>query len=138
MSALVTRRAILLTLAGGMGAVALAGAGSLAACNRLVTADARDAAERLAPTLAEVFAPERLARHWRHTVDESALVQEILCRPGLAAALDIDCIASRRAAVRAQFATEFAAGDVVLADRLLVARSECLIASICLNHAGLA
>ena len=133
MTRLITRRGVLLTLAGGAGGVALIGAGSLVACNRTVTADARAVTERLAATLPEVFAPDRLARHWPGPAGADALTHEILRRPGLVAAMEMDCIASRRAAVRAEFAREFAVGDIVVADRLLVARSECLIAALCLS-----
>ena len=135
MTRLITRRGLLLTLAGGLGGITLIGAGSRVACNRMTTADAGEVVRRLAATLPEVFDPDRLARHLGHPGGEASLVSEILSRPGLVAALETDCIARRRAEVRAQFAREFAAGDIVVADRLLVARSECLIAALCLGGA---
>ncbi len=128
-----TRRGILLGLAGTLGGIGVAGAGSLFACQRLVTADAGSAAMHLAATLPEVFAPERLARHWQGTTNPVQLLAEIRDRSGLAHALELECIASRCLAVRSQFARDFASEDIVLVDRLMVARSECLIAAFCLG-----
>jgi hypothetical protein len=89
--------------------------------------------DRLAATLPEVFEPERLARHWQISMAGSAAADEILDRPGLVAALNVDCIATRRTMVRQQFKDDFATRDVIVADRLLVARSEYLIAALCMT-----
>jgi hypothetical protein len=132
MTGFITRRRLIWSFAGVTGGVALAGAGSLAACGRATRVAFAWMPERLAETLSEVFEPERLARHWAEVGRQSAAADEILDRPGLVAALEMDCIESRRALVRKQFAEDFAAGDVIVADRLLVARSEYLIAAFCM------
>ncbi len=131
-----TRRGIVLSIAGTLGGIGVAGAGSLLACHRFVAADTGDEAMRLAATLPEVFAPARLARHWKGPSHPGQLLAEIRARPGLTQALELECIASRRRAVRSQFAQDFAAGDTVVVDRLMVARSECLIACFCLKGGG--
>jgi coenzyme F420-reducing hydrogenase delta subunit len=134
MTGLITRRRLFWAFAGATGGIVIVGAGSLAACHRMTgEASLHLMPERLAETLPEVFEPERLAQHWRSAPEDWALATEILERPGLVAALRTECVATRRATVRAQFAEDFFTGDVVMADRLLVARSEYLIAALCMN-----
>jgi hypothetical protein len=136
----IRRRTVLIGLAGTLAAVAAAGAGSLVACNRVrsAAADVPTAAARLADALPEVFAPERLARHWAGagTADRSAVLAELLGRPRLATALGADCPATRRALVRAEIAEDFATGRHLVADRIVAARTECLIAALCLGPPG--
>lgn len=133
MNGFVTRRRLLWTVAGATGSLVIAGASSGVVCNHARNVTERSVQKRLVGTLPEVFEPERLARHWRDSVGHIAPVDEILGRPGLVAALDAACVGARRTLVRAQFAEDFAAGDVVVADRLLVARSEYLISAVCIN-----
>lgn len=125
---ILTKRAF---LAGG-GGIVLAGAlgfgGSLVACNL-----GRVAAlplERLDVALLDIRAPGRIGRAWRARVGLPAVEAEFLGRPALVAALGPDCAETRRARIRAEVRADFAAGDVVLADRWVVARSECLIAAL--------
>ncbi|MGY6633657.1 MAG: hypothetical protein ACXIU8_07910 [Alkalilacustris sp.] len=132
-----TRRRVLLGLGAGVAGVALFGVGSLALCNRRVAAlPPADVALRLAEALPEVFAPERLARHWPDRGTAEQLAAEIQARPRLAAAVAAPCPARRRAEVRAQLAEEFARGEIEVVDRLVVARSECVIAALCLGPSG--
>ena len=128
------RRGVLLGLAGLLGGLGLVGAGSVAVCSRRIAA--AEASLRLAEALPEVFAPARLAAHWQGPRDPDRLAAAVMARPHLLAALETDCIASRRAHVRAQIVADFAAGAMVVADRLVVADSECLIAALCLGEGG--
>lgn len=134
MTGFITRRRLLWSLAGTAGGVAIAGAGSLAVCHHLTEEVSLDRIpQRLAETLPEVFEPERLARHWRKLSGDRAVATEVLERPGLVAALRTECVVTRRAMVRAQFAEDFSTGEVIVADHLLVSRSEYLIAALCIN-----
>jgi hypothetical protein len=126
--AILTKRVF---LAGG-GGIVLAGAlgvgGSLVACNstRLATLPL----ERLDVALLDIREPGRIGRAWRTRVGLPAVEAGFLARPGLVAALAPDCAETRRARIRAEVRADFAAGDVVVADRWVVARSECLIAAL--------
>lgn len=132
---LLSRRALLWGTVGTLGAVAALGAGSLVACNRrLAEADPREAAVRLAEALPEVFAPRRLAAHWHEGGQPEALLQALQSRPAMRRALAADCPASRRALVRAEIAADFAAGDICIVDRLVVSRTEALVASLCRRY----
>ena len=134
MSRFFSRRRVLLGLAATLGGVVALGAGSRVVCDRRVAVSARDLAHRLAAALPDVFAPERLALHWTPPAGVEGLVAEVMARPQLVAALQTECEASRRAQIRAQLAEDFFRGDVVVVDRLVVARSECVIAAMCLHQ----
>ena len=136
MSRIFTRRRVLVSLAAGVGGIALFGVGSVAVCNRRVAVAPAEAARRLAEALPEVFAPRRLAAHWPGSASPDQLTAEVLARPRLVAALEATCPARCRAEVRAQLSEEFARGEIEVVDRLVVARSECVIAALCLRGAS--
>lgn len=140
MSRFLTRRGFLWGSVGTLGVIAGLGAGSMFACNRRMAdggpqIDPDEAARRLAAALDEVFAPERLAAHWPGTDRPDALLTAVQERPRLRAALDAACPATCRALVRAEIAADFGAGDICVTDRLVVSRTECLIACLCLAPA---
>ena len=142
MRRLISRRTLLWGSIGTLGAFAVLGVGSLAACNRRFAEAAppirpAEVAARLAEALDYVFAPGRLARHWPEGDSATALVAAVYARPRLRAALATDCTASRRALVRDEISEDFATGDICVTDRLVVSRTECLIASLCVARPSL-
>ena len=132
MKRFISRRGLLWSAAGAAGAVAVVGAGSAAVCGRVSQASLDAMPERLYAMLPEVFEPLRLARHWQASASETDLVDEILSRPALLTAVETECPEKRRNIIRTQFADDFLVGDIVLANRLLVARSEYLVAAFCM------
>lgn len=130
------RRVLLWGLAAGLGGVAMLGAGSLAVCTRRTAAlEAPAMAARLAEALDAVFQPARLAAAWSGQ-DAAALAAEVAACPDLCAAARADCPATRRVLLEARFARDFAEGRVELVDRLVVSRTECLVAALCLGPAS--
>jgi hypothetical protein len=135
---LFSRRALLWGSAGTLAAVAALGAGSLVACNRRLAdagLDPAEAATRLAEALDEVFAPARLAAHWGDDGAPAALLDALRHRPRIREALATDCPATRRALLRAEIRDDFAAGDICLVDRLVVSRTEAMVARLCVRAA---
>lgn len=108
---------------------AAAAAGSLVFCAR----ESRLAGlplERLDVALADIAAPDRLARALRAAERPEAIEAAFLGRGDLLETLRVDCPESRRAAIRSAFREDFRRGDVVVADRWIVARAEGLIAAL--------
>ena len=117
--------------AAGGGLVALGAAafgGSLVYCGR--ESFAALPLERLDVALADIRAPERIGRSYLAAVGRTSVEEGVLGKAGLLDALRRDCPETRRADIRAQFRADFAAGDVVVADRWVVSRSECLVAAV--------
>jgi hypothetical protein len=138
---LFSRRALLWGSLGTLGGIAALGAGSLWACNRGLLAAGpglapAEAARRLAEALPEVFEPARLAAHWHEGGSPAALTRALEARPRVRDALAADCPAIRRTLLREAIAADFAAGDIVIADRLVVSRTECLVAALCAGPAA--
>jgi hypothetical protein len=129
-----TRRVL---IAGGgtllVGTAAAAG-GSLVFCQRRRTRAAALPLERLDVALADMRAPDRLARALRRAAPpgrvEEALEEALLERPAVTGCLSLECDATRRGALRAAFRDEFRRGDTVVADRWIVARSEAVVAAL--------
>jgi len=94
----------------------------------------RDAAalplDRLDVALGDIREPGRIARAWRAAAGGDETAAELLRRPAILEAMVPDCPETRRGLIRAGVRAEFAAGDTVVADRLIVARSEALIAAL--------
>ncbi|MEJ6396202.1 hypothetical protein V8J82_23310 [Gymnodinialimonas sp. 2305UL16-5] len=117
-----------------IGAVIVVGGGGMAsalACRP----DAESAAlgeqlDRLRAALDDIVAPERIGRAYRAERGLSAVTAEFLDTPYLSMAAAYDCPAALRAHLRDQIRADFVAGDVVVADRFVVARSECILAAL--------
>jgi hypothetical protein len=123
----ITRRGILL------GTVALIGAGaggSILACRPGAEETAALDPGRLRAALADIVAPERIGRAYRAGRGRDELAGELASKPGLLAAASQTCPATLRARLRAQVREDFRRGDVVVADRFVVARSECIVAAL--------
>ena len=128
--AAISRRAVLLTL-GGVAGVVVAGVGaSVVVCNARSEATALSL-ERLDVALAEMPGAARIARAVRAATEQAELIEQFIAKRPLVSALAIDCPASRLQAINAQIRADFDADDVVVADRWVVSRSECLIAALC-------
>ena len=130
-----SRRGVVLGLVGTLGGLAALGTSSVIVCNRRTAFAPNEVIRRLAVTLPEVFAPDRLAAHWMPRGDTNALTAEVMARPQLVAALEVTCEASRRARVRAQVSEDFVRGDIHVVDRLVVSYTECVIAALCMPSA---
>jgi hypothetical protein len=123
----ITRRGVLL------GTVALIGTGagaSVLACRPGADGQAVLDPERLRVALADIIAPERIGRAYRADRTRADLEAELAARPRLVAASAQGCPATLRDAVRDEVQEEFRRGDVVIADRFIVARSECILAAL--------
>lgn len=86
--------------------------------------------DRLRDILAEIRLPARIGRACREGKDTGALLMEFAAVPGLRAAAAHSCPDAARAILRAQARKDFRRGDVVVTDRLVMARSECIIAAL--------
>lgn len=127
--AILTRRTVVLG-AGGLAALAAADyGGSLAVCGRVDIA-ALLPLDRLDVALAGMRAPERIGRAWRSREGLAATEAAFLASPDLLRAAATECPETRRVLFRSRFRADFAAGDVVIADRWVVSRSECLVAAL--------
>ncbi len=123
-----TRRAM---IAGGtvVGGLAAAGGLSALACSGNRTLAALDP-DRLRAGLADIVAPARIGAAYGSGRSRETLLAELAAKPGLCAAAGHECPATLRAAFRAQVAEDFRSGDVVVADRFVVARSEGIVAAL--------
>ncbi len=125
------KRAFLLGLLGivGVGAGASiwsCGAGAVEESATLPPPDP----ERLRAALDDIIAPERIARGYRMTRSRAALEAEFTAHPGLATASAGGCSETMRARLRRLAQDDFQRGDVLVVDRLVVARSECILAGL--------
>lgn len=127
-----TRRTILLAALGTTGVAAIVGyGGSLLACN--ARASGRSAGvdpSGLTPALDDIIAASRVGRAYREERDRATLVDEFGAKPGLVAAAAQTCPTAMRAELRAQVEADFRNGDIVVADRFVMARSECILAAL--------
>jgi hypothetical protein len=124
-----TRRVL---IAGG-GAVVLAGAAAAGGGLALCGAGSRLAGlplERLDVALLDIRAPDRICQALREASPPAALEEAFLRRADLLEVLRFDCEATRRGALRMAVREDFRRGDILVADRLIVARSEALIAAL--------
>jgi hypothetical protein len=125
-----TRRVL---IAGGgtllVGTAAAAG-GSLVFCQRRRTRAAALPLERLDVALLDIRAPDRICQALREASPPAALEEAFLRRADLLEVLRLDCDATRRGALRMAVREDFRRGDILVADRLIVARSEALIAAL--------
>ncbi len=132
MSRMFSRRRVILGLGGTCVALGAGATLSGLSCGwRSETA--RAAASRLTVALPDIVHPERLAR-WYLARTERSTIEAALDTPGdLALLSGIDCPAARRAEIAARVRSDFVRGDVVVADRIVAARTECVIAAACLS-----
>lgn len=122
----VTRRGVLI------GAIALLG--GTATASVLVcwpnTEMASLKLERLRAALVDMVAPERIGQAYRQTRDTATLLEEFAARPDLVAAASSSCPDTLRGLVRTLVQQDFKTGDIVIADRFVMARSECIVAAL--------
>ena len=133
MSRFFTRRRV---LAAGGGALVLGGGaalGSIPVCNAL-RADLGLAAERLAVALPDIHAPERLADWWLTTQGSEDLPRLLEIHAGLDEARRVACRGARREVIASRVRKDFRTGDILLADRIVASRTECLVAAICAGY----
>lgn len=86
--------------------------------------------DRLRVALADMVAPTRIAEAYRASRSPEALLDEFAGKPGLQRATTQRCPAALRDCVREQVKSDFSAGDVVLTDRFIIARSEGILAAL--------
>lgn len=113
---------------GGLLMLGVGFGGSLLACNR--TRIAALPLERLDVALLDIRAPERIGSAYRAQVGLPAVEAAFLGKRGLVEAIAHECPETRRGRIRTEIRADFTAGDVVVADRWVMARSECLIAAL--------
>jgi hypothetical protein len=123
----ITRRSVLL---GTVALIGTAAGASVLACRPGTGRQAALDPERLRVALADIIAPERIGRAYRAGRTHADLEAELAARPRLVAATAQGCPATLRDAVRAEIQEEFRRRDVVIADRFVVARSECILAGL--------
>lgn len=86
--------------------------------------------ERLDVALADIAAPTRIGQAYLAREGHAAVEAMFLAKTDLVTALAIECPETRRGRIREVARADFSAGDVVIADRWIVARSECLVAAL--------
>ena len=123
-----TKRAFLAGAIGFAGFGLLGFGGSVIVCNRKRLSALP--LERLDIALVDIRAPERIGGAYRAQVGLAAVEAAFLGNPGLLAAIASDCPETRRGRIRTVIRADFVAGDVIVTDRWVVARSECLIAAL--------
>lgn len=119
------RRSLIL---GGAATVAAFGI-SHAICGRTETAIALPL-ERLDVALSDIPFAERVSASYRRLKTEDELLTELLSDETLCAALRLDCPAQRQKSLREHARRQFEIGNYCVADRLVVANSERLIAAL--------
>lgn len=122
----VTRRGVLIGMVAILGSAATA---SVLAC-RPGTGTAALDLDRLRLALSDIMAPERVGHSYRQDRDTATLLEEFGARPALAAAASLDCPDMLRSRIRAVAQEDFRTGDIVIADRFVMARSECIVAAL--------
>lgn len=122
-----TRRGVLI----GAGAAITAGtAASVLACRPDNVQVAGLDFVRLRGVLTDIHASDRVGNAYRRGKDSEALLAEFAAKPGLSEVAAHTCSEAARAALQAQAREDFRCGDVVVTDRLVMARSECIIAAL--------
>ncbi|ABD57183.1 hypothetical protein [Jannaschia sp. CCS1] len=124
-----TRR-ILIGSGLAFGSLGLAGGLSALACRRNNSATATLNPDRLRLARSSLIAPERIANAYRNGQSRAALIGEMAQKPGLCRAAGLDCPTAIQTELRRQVIEDFRNGDVVVADRFVVARSECIVAAL--------
>ena len=123
----ITRRDVVL----GTAALIGTGAGaSVLACRPGTDGQAALDPERLRVALADIIAPERIGRAYGAERTRHDLLAELEACPGLVRAAAQTCPATLRGLLRDQVREDFRNGDVLVADRFVVARSECILAAL--------
>jgi hypothetical protein len=123
----ITRRGVLI---GTVALIGIAAGASVLACRPATGGQAALDPERLRVALADIIAPERIGQAYRAGRTHADLEAELAARPRLVVAAAQGCPTTLRDAVRAEVQEEFRRGDVVIADRFVVARSECILAAL--------
>lgn len=122
-----TRRGILI----GTAAVIATGAGASAfACRPGATERAALNIGRLQTLLTEIQASNRIGPAYRRNTDIQTLLAEFDAHLGLQEVARHDCPQAARTELRAQATDDFRRGDIVVVDRLVMARSECILAAL--------
>lgn len=105
---------------------------SLFACGRQ---DDTAAFERLDILLADICDPVRIGLACRSRRNVQELMQEAESNVHISSALRIGCSATRREIFKSRVRVDFAARDIVLCDRFVVARTEFIVAGLRLERA---
>lgn len=132
MSKMISRRLMIYGLGGSVVALGTGGYASSLACGWR-SQEARAAASRLTVAIQDIFHPERLARWYLAQTDRSSLDAALDAPGDLAALSRIECPASRRVQIAARIRLDFVNGDILVADRIVASRTECLISAVCLS-----
>ena len=113
---------------GSAGAVVIVSGASWLACRSggAVTAELR----QIDVLLDGMIGPARIGRAMRAGYDDDQMVGLALDLPHVRAAMGIGCASTRLGLLRAATRQEFTAGQIVLCDRLVVSRTEALVAGL--------
>lgn len=125
-----TRRWFLL---GGVAAVGTIGISSVF-CGG-IDAEAALPLERLDVALPDIPFAKRLSTSYRRMKTDRELLTELLSDEALCAAMRLDCPAQRQKVLCEYARSQFDSGNYCIADRLVVANSERLIAALRLDEA---
>ncbi|MFV0359649.1 hypothetical protein [Tropicimonas sp.] len=123
------RRLFLFSAAGLAAAGVLGFAASARYCDRRVLARLH-LLDRLDVAVADIAGAAEIGRSYRARVGDGTLLSELGARPALLEALEYTCPETRRALVRRQFREDFRTGDILVENRWVVSRSECIIAAL--------
>jgi len=125
-----TRRGVVATGVASVATVGVAGGASLLACGTEEDPNTLAALDRLDEALPDIKFADRLAMAVKAEVPEQDMLTAVRTHPALQKAMHTSCPATRRAQIRTICQDDFKTGDWLVVDRLVVSKTECLIAGL--------
>ncbi len=95
-----------------------------------------DGVRRLFAAIVDIVEPETVGAAYAAGHAREDVMRQLAGKDRLLAAAGVLCDESRRAELRESFREDFCAGDVLVADRWVVSRSECIITSLWVRSPG--
>ena len=109
--------------------VAVLGTASVLACRQTSSREAVSY-DRLDFLLATLVDPLRIGRAVRELVSIDTLFELARQNGDLQRAVAYDCVETRRGIVMARVRNDFLANDIVVCDRMVLSRTECIVAGL--------
>lgn len=126
----VTRRRVVATGAASIATIGVAGGASVLVCGTEEPAETLASLDRLDEALADIKFAKRLSTAVKAEVPEHTILAAVQTHPTLQSAMHTTCPVTRRAQIRAICQDDFKTGDYLVIDRLVVSKTECLIAGL--------
>lgn len=126
----VTRRRIVTTGVASLATVSVAGGASLLACGTQEPPETLAALDRLDEALWDIKFAKRISNAVNADVSQTDILAAVNAHPTLQSAMHTTCPTTRRAQIRDICRQDFKTGDTLVVDRLVVSKTECLIAGL--------